>query len=294
MRTPYKRGLGIRLTDSGARLLILITFFIYIRAGRTIYEKRKQINKFHNSSSDNDPISVNGERDPMGTIKTTEVTVTTSDATPEGQGGSMQMHSMDGQAESGSYAVSIAAGLSRQKAPSNNPAAPKPRPNGEQPRRNPNPGRSRTYEANNAAWAYTKCAILFFTALLVTWIPSSANRVYSFIHAPQTLPPLEIMSAFVLPLQGFWNSIIYIVTSWAACKTFVSDMRLGRRPAARELVGGMPSRNAYDDSERQYSHFRPSRVAHKDEESESMTELALPPRSPDDRSRDDRSTNQSS
>lgn len=46
-----------------------------------------------------------------------------------------------------------------------------------------------------------KCAILFFTALLVTWIPSSANRAFSVLHANEVSLPLE-----VLPLQDFWNA----------------------------------------------------------------------------------------
>jgi hypothetical protein len=75
-------------------------------------------------------------------------------------------------------------------------------------------------EVNNAVWLYTKVAILFFTAMLVTWIPSSANRVYSVVYPGYISPPLQFASAFVLPLQGFWNAIIYITTSWNACRKF--------------------------------------------------------------------------
>ncbi|GAB1318055.1 Cyclic AMP receptor 1 [Madurella fahalii] len=79
--------------------------------------------------------------------------------------------------------------------------------------------RRRNYEINNATWSYTKCAILFFAVLLITWLPSSGNRVYSMINDGDVSKPLFFASAFVLPLQGFWNAIIYIVTSWAACKS---------------------------------------------------------------------------
>ncbi|KAK4155980.1 hypothetical protein C8A00DRAFT_41452 [Chaetomidium leptoderma] len=75
------------------------------------------------------------------------------------------------------------------------------------------------YESHNATWSYTKCAILFFSVLLITWLPSSGNRVYSMINTGDVSRPLFFASAFVLPLQGFWNAIIYIVTSWAACKS---------------------------------------------------------------------------
>lgn len=84
--------------------------------------------------------------------------------------------------------------------------------------------RKATYDANNAAWSYTKCALLFFTAMLVTWIPSSANRVYSVVKNGEISLPLEYMSAFVLPLQGFWNAIIYMTTSWKACKMLWEDV----------------------------------------------------------------------
>src|SRR5690606_13524825 len=47
--------------------------------------------------------------------------------------------------------------------------------------------RRKNYEAHNAAWSYTKCAILFFTAILITWIPSSANRAYSVINNSQSI-----------------------------------------------------------------------------------------------------------
>jgi len=35
-----------------------------------------------------------------------------------------------------------------------------------------------TMEANTAIWSYTKVAVLFFFAMMITWIPSSANRVF--------------------------------------------------------------------------------------------------------------------
>jgi hypothetical protein len=130
--------------------------------------------------------------------------------------------------------------------------------------------RRQAYEANTAAWSYTKCAILFFSALLVTWIPSSANRVYSVVHPAKASEPLEFMSAFVLPLQGFWNALIYIVTSWKACQMLADDVLhgAGRRPNVQELVGFPRSDN--------FKMMNPTRRSPSDKnyESESMTELA--------------------
>ena len=106
------------------------------------------------------------------------------------------------------------------------------------PHRPPNLARRRNHELNNAAWSYTKCSILFFTAILITWIPSSANRVYSVIHKNEVSVVLEFMSAFVLPLQGFWNAVIYAVTSWAACKNLFQDLGYRQRSDVTELVEG--------------------------------------------------------
>ena len=64
-------------------------------------------------------------------------------------------------------------------------------------------------------------------------VPSSVNRVYSLAH-PTATPPfaLSYVAGLVLPLTGFWNSLIYVVTSRAAVRAlFVEDLapRLGLR-----------------------------------------------------------------
>lgn len=139
-----------------------------------------------------------------------------------------------------------------------------------------NPARRRNRELNNAAWQYTKCALLFFTAILITWVPSSSNRVYSVFHPQSSSRALEFMSAFVLPLQGFWNALIYMVTSWSACKSLMSDLRTGRRPDVTELVGGMAPDVGANHLRTATNHrhnlgqFRRSNKF----ETESMTELA--------------------
>lgn len=233
------------------------------------------------SNSEPDPVSFNGEVG--GTVKTTEVTVTTEVVD---QPGSIQLQSVGRRGSDDrernslpnpAYSVTISA------------AHPPAQPNedgGTQsqgrstyqnttsalPPRTPLAGRRRNYELNNAAWSYTKCSILFFTAILITWIPSSANRVFSVIHTKSTSEPLEFMSAFVLPLQGFWNAVIYIVTSWTACKNILVDMRLGRRPDVTEIVSGMRPQESHvrQPHIRQFGHGR----SNKTYETESMTELA--------------------
>lgn len=129
--------------------------------------------------------------------------------------------------------------------------------------------RRANFEINSATWSYAKCALLFFMALLITWVPSSANRVYSLVHPGQISFPLEIASALVLPLQGFWNALIYIVTSWSGCKIFFSDIF---QPSGRSKPNHFVSE--FHDR-RKGSARRSARNVHKcGADSESMTELA--------------------
>jgi len=72
-------------------------------------------------------------------------------------------------------------------------------------------------QANQAALNYCKTAALFFIALLVTWVPSTVNRLNSVINPDGPVYAMDFASALVLPLQGFWNATIYIATSLPAC-----------------------------------------------------------------------------
>ncbi|GAQ05182.1 hypothetical protein ALT_2503 [Aspergillus lentulus] len=71
-----------------------------------------------------------------------------------------------------------------------------------------------------ASEAYYKYAVLFFAALIITWVPSSANRVYALAASNHYVFGLSCASSFALPLQGFWNSLIYITVSWQAIVTW--------------------------------------------------------------------------
>ncbi|KAF7929980.1 uncharacterized protein EAE97_009577 [Botrytis byssoidea] len=73
-------------------------------------------------------------------------------------------------------------------------------------------------QANAAMWAYAKVSLLFFLAMMITWIPSTANRIYSILYPGTVNMSLQYISVFVLPLQGFWNASIYIITSMDACR----------------------------------------------------------------------------
>ncbi|GAB1314881.1 G-protein coupled receptors family 2 profile 2 domain-containing protein [Madurella fahalii] len=278
-------------------IVILITFFIYIRAGREIYKKHKQLKEF--STGQHDPEPLPALDDLFVSTKTTEVFVTTEaadkgaiDLAPLGGGGGRRGSQVSGpKPPKAAYSVTISSNRREANRESygdielpiqSNIAADTQskadvRNNGGSTGVNPLRRRA-AYEASNATWSYTKCAILFFTAMLVTWIPSSANRVYSVIHQGQASLALEYMSAFVLPLQGFWNAIIYLVTSWKAVQMLWDDMCAWwpwggssgrRRPNAQELV---PGRSAFQmmSSGRNGSKASDAKVY----ETESMTELA--------------------
>ncbi|KAH7632652.1 hypothetical protein B0T09DRAFT_78089 [Sordaria sp. MPI-SDFR-AT-0083] len=205
------------------------TFFIYLRAGRDIYKNHRQIKKFHISSSYSGTVD-----ETMQSRKITEVSVTHEMANRNGIGLVDLERNNRAQERSGdpapprvppnAYSVTISADTQR----------PPETPDGENLARtttitgglsgSANTGqRTKSRQNNSAIWHYTKCALFFFTALLITWIPSSCNRVYSVVHHNQTVKVLELMGAGVLPLQGFWNAVIYAVTSWKACGKFFGE-----------------------------------------------------------------------
>ncbi|KAK2744954.1 hypothetical protein FQN57_004084 [Myotisia sp. PD_48] len=85
--------------------------------------------------------------------------------------------------------------------------------------------RRASIERQNAAWAYTKYAMLFFVSLIVTWTPSSAFRVWMLSHDDDPPLALSVTAALVITLQGFWNSFIYIATSTAAVTSMARSIR---------------------------------------------------------------------
>ena len=206
---------------------------IYLLSGREIFRKRAQLRLF----SPNHPTADSVVENPFTSYKTTEIHITSELATlpidsPRDYLSQMSFKE-DGRARNsrGYDAYTVTIETMRM-------SNPPPTPQFEiQP---PTPRRSNTIvkknlaalDANTAAWGYTKCALLFFVSLLVTWVPSSLNRVYSVVHPHQVYFPFAYASGLVLPLMGFWNSLIYIVTSWAACKALWKRKRAAPSVAA--------------------------------------------------------------
>ncbi|GAW16830.1 hypothetical protein EKO27_g7074 [Xylaria grammica] len=242
-------------------VVILATFFIYIRAGREIYKKRRQLRKADSSSHGQDYEM--SKLDEISPTKTTEISVTSESAAQNKHKAEVDLlRDIEAKADSaaGPYSITI----SSVRAPPAVPSHIGPSTNLSQGKTR----RKKTNEAGKAAWAFTKCAILFFTALVVTWIPSSTNRVYSLVHGGQTVVVLEILSAIVLPLQGFWNALIYIVTSWAAVKLFFSEV------IHRMKHGNTPTDFAGPPKDQRNISFNLRSRTHKSEDTDSMTELA--------------------
>ncbi|KAM7202720.1 hypothetical protein V8F33_002646 [Rhypophila sp. PSN 637] len=62
--------------------------------------------------------------------------------------------------------------------------------------------------------AYLRTSFIFAVSVLVTWTPSSINRVYTLMNPKSANFGLNLASAIVLPLQGVWNVVIYVLTTW--------------------------------------------------------------------------------
>ncbi|KAL2136204.1 hypothetical protein VTI74DRAFT_5082 [Chaetomium olivicolor] len=81
--------------------------------------------------------------------------------------------------------------------------------------------------------AYLRTSFIFAVSILVTWTPSSINRVYSLVHPTKTSYGLNVAGALVLPLQGLWNAIIFVFTTWAVLKEELRDLTRGQWPGRR-------------------------------------------------------------
>jgi hypothetical protein len=73
--------------------------------------------------------------------------------------------------------------------------------------------------------AYLRTSFVFAISILITWTPSSINRVYTLIHPTRFNFGLNMASAVVLPLQGVWNAVIYCATSWYVLVDEVYDLK---------------------------------------------------------------------
>ncbi|KAK1141971.1 hypothetical protein N8T08_008294 [Aspergillus melleus] len=196
--------------------VIFLTLGIYVRTGRVIYQRERQLREIDKLDSKAD---CENPDEPVS-LKTIEIRITSEAAVPNGISwtvaeSSSPVSSHHPPSLYGSYSVTIEGGQS-----SGLPLKPL----------RPEKTRRRTMvgEANSASWAYTKYAMLFFIALIITWVPSTVNRVQALASPHSFSFVLNYLSSFVLPLQGFWNSIVYISISWPAFKSAFHRLRRSR------------------------------------------------------------------
>lgn len=236
--------LRVGLCYAPAWLCMIVAFSIYIAAGRAIFIKRRQLRAFSYAARP----QIIAVENPFTSFKTTEITVTSELADIPHHDYSNIFDDADDKGKPtsrdprlGQYTVTINSSpmSPTETRPTSSPRTPI-TPNSDnvlQLRLQQHKNRA-AMEANTVAWGYTKCAILFFVSLLITWVPSSVNRVYSLAHPGLISIPFTYASAVVLPLMGFWNFVIYVTTSWAACKLLADSIfggGMARAAAARRL-----------------------------------------------------------
>lgn len=97
-------------------------------------------------------------------------------------------------------------------------------------------------ETNPEAWLYARVAILFFIAMVITWVPSSVNRIWQMANPKALNFALNYTESLVLSLQGVWNVIVYVITSQAACKSLMYRMFSRSSRGKARLPSGTPER----------------------------------------------------
>jgi hypothetical protein len=190
---------------------IHVALIIYIRVGIEIFQKRSQLRAM-SGGGDGPSTSNTGHPEPAFTgIRTTEVEVTTTDP-PLKTPALTYARAEKPAAGKDQYTITISA---RDRVP--------PTPRGNMFPRRPS-------SMDKIKWAYTKCAMLFAISILITWVPASVNRVYGLRYPKNSSFALNVGSAIVLPLQGFWNTIIYFTTSLSICRSVIERFKSRNQP----------------------------------------------------------------
>lgn len=214
---------------------IIITFVIYVMAGHHIFRKRRALRAFTGRSQSTgattkasvpplvSPMAIS-VINPFASFKTTEVQITSEPASTS----SPTRNASQASHRTGTYGTSAAyqqysVTIERNTEPVAVPPPPTPGAVPSHRMRQVNAA----MDANTAAWGYTKCALLFFVSLLITWVPSSINRVYALVYPHSANFPLNFAAGLVLPLMGFWNAVIYFFTSWGVVKERWGAFRRG-------------------------------------------------------------------
>ncbi|KFY22452.1 hypothetical protein V493_06581 [Pseudogymnoascus sp. VKM F-4281 (FW-2241)] len=194
-------------------VVLVITMSIYAFVGKVVYKNHRQFRNLTTTTDNATATTIpNNDNAPVNS-KTTEVHITSESALESGFDTPFDSSRGNSKARSNTekyprYAVNIESSMENTAGQI-----------GEAPQRRV------TSTADRAAWAYLKCAILFFFALLITWVPATINRVATLVQPELVSFPLNFVESIFLPLQGFWNAIIYISTSIPACKALINPPR---------------------------------------------------------------------
>ena len=159
-------------------LIILITFGIYIICGKVIFQKRKMLREFSSTHDSEAPY-------PLQTTNweskvTKEVHITSEPAAFTSDHSSPSSLKMNGNVDDATqpakgynpYSVTIEIGGKDQWADLRSPAIVSPGMphNNPSPYQYPDPTRKARLDANKAAFGYARVSLLFFLAILVTWV----------------------------------------------------------------------------------------------------------------------------
>jgi hypothetical protein len=205
-------------------ICIFLALVIYIRVGVEIYQKRSELRAAAYSNNYTSgtltSISDNPRAAPFTGIRTTEVEVT-HDAwnknplspPPQGYARGEKVESRKDQ-----YSITISAPTTKIQS-----ATRFKKPVGT--------------SMDKVKLAYTKVALLFAISILITWVPASINRVYGLRFPKNPSFALNVGSALVLPLQGFWNTVIYFSTSLGVCKSVWAEWRDTRNRRGADIEG---------------------------------------------------------
>jgi len=207
-------------------LIVVLTVLIYVIVGVDIYKKRSQLKKFSH------PRPAPQQR---GTLvsKTTKVEVTSEPAAthrPRDPWELCRIGSSNSPTPSYTeYSITIEGAGAGRDSQAESPIL-------------------TGIDTNKASWGYARIAFIFFVALLATWVPSSVNRVYSLAHPQKNNFPMYFVASLVLPLQGFWNGLIYFTTSlpatrklwrrWTGGRSRSSSPRHSKELLAPDVYGG--------------------------------------------------------
>ncbi|KAK8138524.1 g-protein coupled receptor [Apiospora sp. TS-2023a] len=119
--------------------------------------------------------------------------------------------------------------------------------------------------------AYLRTSFVFAISVLVTWTPSSINRVHDLVNPYEVSFGINLAAGIVLPLQGVWNSVIFFSTSLTALKEEIRNLRdrvkgLPRGHLAASAVRDERERDRAVELER-----RVNRVRSKDDSGSEVT-----------------------